>query len=245
MLWRDEVRELEPAFRGDLAGGVYFPDEAHVDPTRYVRAIGAAAAAAGADVVTGQQVSALRHREGGLEVEAGGRAPRATTSVRAAGAWTAPRARTLGVPVPLTGGKGYHVDLAPGPDDPRIPALIHGTRCAITPLGDRLRIAGTLEVAGLDEGPSAARIETVRRAGLRLLGADGRDTLDVWTGLRPCTPDGLPVIGRPASLPGLVLATGHAMKGLSLAPVTGRLVGELVAGEPPSHDLAPLGPDRF
>jgi D-amino-acid dehydrogenase len=63
--------------------------------------------------------------------------------------------------------------------------------------------------------------------------------------LRPCTPDGLPVIGRPARAPGLILATGHAMKGISLAPVTGRLVSELVAGEPPSHDLAPFSPDRF
>jgi D-amino-acid dehydrogenase len=245
MLWRDEVRELEPALRGELAGGMYFPEEAHVDPARYVRAIGAAAAAAGVDVVTGQPVSALRRRDGDLEVEAGHRTLRAKTIVLATGAWTGRLARTVGVSVPLTGGKGYHVDLAPGPGDPRIPVLIQGTRCAITPLPDRLRIAGTLEVAGLDERPSAARIETVRRAGARVLGSDGRETIDVWTGLRPCAPDGLPVIGRPASLPGLVLATGHAMKGLSLAPITGRLVAELVAGEKPGHDLAPLSPDRF
>jgi glycine/D-amino acid oxidase-like deaminating enzyme len=69
--------------------------------------------------------------------------------------------------------------------------------------------------------------------------------IDVWAGLRPCAPDGLPVIGRPAGLPGVVLATGHAMKGLSLAPVTGRLVAELVYGATPSHDLAPFSPDRF
>jgi glycine/D-amino acid oxidase-like deaminating enzyme len=69
--------------------------------------------------------------------------------------------------------------------------------------------------------------------------------IDVWAGLRPCTPDGLPVIGTPAGLQRVVLATGHAMKGLSLAPVTAHLVGELVAGEPPSHDLSPFRPDRF
>ena len=76
-------------------------------------------------------------------------------------------------------------------------------------------------------------------------GLAGRRVVDVWAGLRPCTPDGLPVIGRPQDAPGLVLATGHAMKGVSLAPVTGRLVAELVAGEPPSLDMRPFRPDRF
>ena len=76
-------------------------------------------------------------------------------------------------------------------------------------------------------------------------GLEGRRVVDVWAGLRPCTPDGLPIIGAPQGLPGLVLATGHAMKGVSLAPVTAKLVGELVTGETPSHDVAPFRPDRF
>ena len=69
--------------------------------------------------------------------------------------------------------------------------------------------------------------------------------VDVWAGLRPCTPDGLPVIERPEGLPTLVLATGHAMKGVSLAPVTAKLVGELVTGGSASHDLRPFDPNRF
>jgi D-amino-acid dehydrogenase len=69
--------------------------------------------------------------------------------------------------------------------------------------------------------------------------------LEVWRGLRPCTPDGLPIVGRPAGLENLVLATGHAMMGLTLAPVTGRLVAELLSGERLSHDLGPVSPDRF
>jgi D-amino-acid dehydrogenase len=159
--------------------------------------------------------------------------------------WSGPLARGLGLSLPLTGGKGYHVDLAPAGGDPRVPLLLHGSRSAVTPYPDRLRLTGTLEVAGLDDRAVPGRVAAVRRAGARVLALDGRETLDVWTGLRPCAPDGLPVIGRPAALPGLVLATGHAMKGLSLAPVNARLVAELVAGEPPSHDLEPLRPDRF
>jgi D-amino-acid dehydrogenase len=240
-----EVRALEPALRGPVAGGVYFPDEAHVDPLRYVRAVGAAAAAAGADVNTDHEVRALHLRGGAIAVETAQGTLRPKTVVLAAGVWTEPLARGLGGSVPVTGGKGYHVDLARAEADPRVPILIQASRCAITPLADRLRLTGTLEIAGRDGSRNAARVETVRRAGARVLGDGDREVLDVWTGLRPCTPDGLPVIGRPAALPGLVLATGHAMKGLSLAPVTGLLVAELVGGDPPSHELGPLSPDRF
>jgi len=223
----DEARELEPALRGPIAGAIFFPQEAHVDPLRYVRAIGEAAAKAGADIQTNVEVRSLDRL-------------RTKTVVVAAGVWSGGLAD-----VPVTGGKGYHLDLSPADGDPRVPVLMQEGRFALTPLEGRLRVAGMLEVAGLDARPNPARVEAMKRAAARVLGGDGRVTLDVWTGLRPCAPDGLPVIGRPAARPELVIATGHAMKGLSLAPVTGRLVAELVTGEPPSHDLAPFSPDRF
>jgi D-amino-acid dehydrogenase len=113
-------------------------------------------------------------------------------------------------------------------------------------LPGRLRLSGTLELAGLDMSISRVRVEAIRRAAARVLAIDDeRPEVDVWAGLRPCTPDGLPVIGRPFGVEPLVLATGHARKGLSLSPITGRLVAELIAGEPPSLDLGPLSPDRF
>jgi D-amino-acid dehydrogenase len=221
----DEARVFEPALSGPIAGAILFPQEAHVDPLRYVEAVGEAAAKAGADIRTGVEVRALD----GL---------RASTVVLAAGVWSAQLAG-----VPVTGGKGYHVDVEAASGDPRVPVLLQEARSALTPLDGRLRLAGTLEVAGLDDRLNPARVEAMRRAAARVLGRDERLPLDVWTGLRPCTPDGLPVIGRLA--PRVVVATGHAMKGLSLAPVTGRLVAELVTGEQPSHDLAPFSPDRF
>jgi D-amino-acid dehydrogenase len=223
----DEARAFEPALRGPIAGAVYFPQEAHLDPLRYVRAVGEAAAKAGADIQTNVEVRSLDRL-------------RTKTVVVAAGVWSGRLAD-----VPVTGGKGYHVDVAAAEGDPQLPMLLQEARSALTPLDGRLRLAGMLEVAGLDERPNPARVAAMRRAAARVLGGDQREPLDVWTGLRPCTPDGLPVIGQPAARPELVLATGHAMKGLSLAPVTGRLVAELVTGEQPSHDLAPFSPDRF
>ena len=127
-----------------------------------------------------------------------------------------------------------------------MPVFMQEARTIATPLDGRLRLSGTLELAGLDLSVSRVRVEAIGRAAARVLqGQNSRRVVETWAGLRPCTPDGLPVIGRPARLPSLVLATGHAMKGLALAPVTAHLVAELVAGERSSHDLAPFSPDRF
>jgi D-amino-acid dehydrogenase len=221
----DGTRELEPALVGPLVGSVRYPTEGRVDPLRFVETVGRAAADAGAEIRTRSEVSSLREL-------------RAETVVVAAGAWS----RRL-VKLPLEGGKGYHVDYGRSEDDPRIPAWIQETWTIATPLPDRLRLSGTLELAGLDLGISERRVEKIRAGGERWFrGLQGRRVLETWAGLRPCLPDGLPAIGR---LGGVVIATGHAMKGVSLAPVTGRLVAQLLAGEQPEHDLALFRPDRF
>jgi D-amino-acid dehydrogenase len=247
VLERAQARELEPALAGDPAGAVYYPDDGHCDPHRFVHAVGAAAAEAGATILTRVEVLGFRRRNGRIEgVQTTAGDVGAATVVLAAGAWSPLLARGLGVFAPIEGGKGYHVDLETAPGDPGLPVWFQETRVIATPLAGRLRLAGTLELAGLDESVNRIRVEAITKAAKRgIAGLEGRRVLEVWRGLRPCTPDGLPLVGRPAALENLVLATGHAMMGLTLAPVTGRLVAELVTGEPPSHDLAPLRPDRF
>jgi D-amino-acid dehydrogenase len=231
----DEARQLVPALRPGLEGAVLHREEAHVDPLRYVQAIGAAAAAEGAEIRTRVDVGALG-RGNVLESSEGRFRPE--TVVLAAGAWTAKLVPLL----PVTGGKGYHVDLVAEPGDPALPLLFPELRCAVTPLDGRLRLTGTLEVSGLDATVRPRRVDAVRAIATRI-GREGGRELSVWTGLRPCTPDGLPLIGRVA--PSVVVATGHAMKGISLAPITAQLVAELVAGERPSYDLTAFSPDRF
>jgi D-amino-acid dehydrogenase len=243
---RGQALELEPALRPHTVGAVYYPDEAHCDSLRFVEAVAAAASAEGAKVCTGIEVQRIRRLSGDVVLETTQGELRPSTAVLAAGAWTRQLARSAGVYLPLEGGKGYHVDLEASATDPRIPVWLQESWAIATPLPGRLRLAGTLELAGLDQTIDALRAEAVRRGGERgLRGLEGRRAVDVWAGLRPCAPDGLPVIGTAEGAPGIVLATGHAMKGLSLAPVTARLVGELVAGESPSHDLSPFSPDRF
>jgi len=246
VLGRSETQELEPAVGDRIAGSVYYPDEAHCDPLAFVYAVARAAREAGATIETDAAVQRLRRSNGGIAVDWNRGTARAGTVVLAAGAWSTQLAAPLGVFLPQEGGKGYHVDLALTREDPKIPISFDEAHVIATPLPDRLRLSGTLELAGLDESISRVRVDAIRRAAARVLAIDDeRRELETWAGLRPCTPDGLPVIGRPFGVEPLVLATGHARKGLSLSPVTGRLVAELVAGEPSSFDLAPLSPDRF
>jgi D-amino-acid dehydrogenase len=169
----------------------------------------------------------------------------AGTVVVAAGAWTPGVVRELGIFVPVEGGKGYHVDFEAEDGDPKVPVFLQEARVIATPLPGRLRIAGTLELSGLDLGVDRVRLEAILRASHRVLRLRGHRVIEIWRGLRPCAPDGLPIIGRPPGHDTVVLATGHAMMGLTLAPVTGRLVAEIVSGETPSHDVTALRPDRF
>jgi D-amino-acid dehydrogenase len=242
------TRELEPALIGPVAGSVRYPREGRVDPVRFVETIGRAAADAGVDIRTDADVRSLDELK-------------AETVVVAAGAWSKELVR-----LPLEGGKGYHIDFEPSDDDPRMPSWIQETWTIATPLPPleawpagtatpgvkagppsaspgRLRLSGTLELAGLDLSISTRRVDKIREGGERWFrGLRGRRVLETWAGLRPCLPDGLPAIGR---LDGVVVATGHAMKGVALSPITGRLVAQLVAGEATDHDLTPFRPDRF
>ncbi len=199
------------AHRLASTGAVRYPDEGRVDPQLFVEAVGRAAVEAGVDIRYGVEVRSLDELQ-------------AETVVVAAGAWT----RQL-VSLPLEGGKGYHIDYERSAEDPRIPTWVSETWTIATPLPGKLRLSGTLELAGLDLSISQRRVDTIRRGGERWFrGLGERPVIETWAGLRPCLPDGLPAIGR---LGRVVVATGHAMKGVSLAPVTGRMVAQLVGGE--------------
>ena len=126
--------------------------------------------------------------------------------------------------------------------------LLEEARVAVTPMGDRLRFSGTMELAGFDSSVNARRVRALLRSVPSYLG--GLDPVqmqqgEIWAGLRPCTPDGLPFIGRFRNYENLIAATGHAMVGISLAPITGKLVTEIVHGRIPSIDLHLLRPDRY
>ncbi|MER3455476.1 MAG: FAD-dependent oxidoreductase [candidate division GAL15 bacterium] len=236
------VREREPLLRGDLVGGVYFPGDAHLDPAALVEVLARRAARLGVEVRTGQ-AARLRRRGRMVLVQADAAELQPPAVVVAAGAWSGLLLRQAGFSLPLVPAKGYSVTVTDA-QLPSSPLMLSEARVAVTPLpGGRLRLAGTLELGVWSLRPNPRRVAAIRRAAARYLTV-GPEGGEVWAGLRPCTPDGLPAVGRPSVADNLVVATGHGTFGISLAAVTGELVAGAVVGPAP-EDLLPLSPDRF
>jgi D-amino-acid dehydrogenase len=242
-----EAREIEPALSQQISGAVLYPREAHCDPGAFVSALLAAARDHGAELRTGVEVRRIRRTNGAvsqLETTAGTFA--VGTLLVAAGTWTAQLARQIGTYVPLQPAKGYHVEIDANGKQVGLPIYMEDARVIATPLGKRIRFAGTLELSGDGAELDPVRVQALRRAGARVLDlAPSAGDVQVWQGLRPCTPDGLPVIGWADGIDNMLLATGHAMLGITLAPVTGEIVASLVCGDQPRHDLEALSPARF
>jgi D-amino-acid dehydrogenase len=168
--------------------------------------------------------------------------------ILAAGAWSPAVARDLRrLKIPVQAAKGYSLTVPrPAAGSPAIPLMLSEARVAVTPMGDLLRFAGTLELAGLDLSINQRRVDAIARAGQAYLQIERvAPTEEAWRGLRPCTPDGLPILGRTRAYENLIVATGHAMLGMSLGPITGKLVAQVALSEKPELDLHPLRAERF
>ena len=148
----------------------------------------------------------------------------------------------------MQAGKGYSLTLPKPKQMARRGIILVEARVAVTPIGETLRFGGTMEIAGLNETINPARIRGLVKSVSRFFPdftpADF-DGVEPWCGLRPVSPDGLPYIGRFARWRNLLVGAGHAMMGMSLGPITGRLINEVLSGEAPSVALELLSPDRF
>jgi D-amino-acid dehydrogenase len=252
-----EAAAREPGLRLDVAGAVYYPLDCHLAPGRLLAALRRRAEAAGARIVPGEvsgwrrtgdtvEAALISNGADGADSAAGGIA--ADEFVLSAGIGSKVVARDLGLRLPLEAGKGYSVTLEAPRRIPAVCAILAEARVAVTPMGGALRFGGTFELSGPDRAIDPARVAGILRSIPRYLpdfSAEDFRGLPVWSGLRPCSPDGLPYLGRTAGFKNLSIATGHATMGVSLGPITGRLIAEILAGEAPSLDLAPLRPDRF
>jgi D-amino-acid dehydrogenase len=241
-----EARRLFPGLRCALAGAYFFPEDGHLDPLRFTVAVAELAAHAGASVVTGAEALSLEPAPDGVRAVTTRGDFTAGQVVLAAGAWSPLLARGLGLRLPIEPAKGYSVDVERPHDFPELPLYLGDAHVVLTPLGDTLRLGSTLELSGWDMRVRPRRVAYLREGARRAIGLpeDG-EVRQRWRGPRPVTPDGLPVIGRVPGRERVILATGHCMLGLSLGPVTGRLVAELAGGGEPSIGLAPLSPARW
>ncbi len=249
VLGPDEMHELEPGVRFTASGGVYYPGDAHLTPGIFVDRMRERVIAGGVRYVHSTRVTGFVTRPSGITaVTTTGGTYAADEFVIAGGAWSPGILRALRLQIPMQPGKGYSVTVRNPPVLPRIPMLLEEARVAVTPMGGRLRFSGTMELAGFDTSVNDRRVRALLRSVPAYLGDYDPVQLaggEVWAGLRPCTPDGLPFIGRFRKYENLIAAAGHAMVGMSLAPVTGKLVAEIVHGRIPTIDLHLLRPDRY
>jgi D-amino-acid dehydrogenase len=242
---KSEVREVEPAAREDVIGGVHFTGDAHLNPALFLKGLGERVRAMGAEVyentsVTGfesaeEKVRVVITRAGKFEAE---------QVILSAGAWTPIVARGLNLKIPIQPARGYSLTAAAIQNMPRHALILGDRRVAVSPLGDLIRVTGRLEVGNYSMEPNPrwiARLENFAREYLRL--NEKLDIKETWAGLRPITPDGVPIIGVSPRHKNLILATGHAMLGLSLGPGTGQVVADLANGKTPPFDLRPMNAD--
>jgi D-amino-acid dehydrogenase len=245
----DDVHELEPTMTLRVAGGVIYELDAHVIPERFHATLTRLVRERGGTFLWNTEVrgwswsrrtvQAAKTTQGEIGAD---------EFVVAAGSASSALVRPLGLGLPLQPGKGYSMTIDRPRELPRRPLLLQEVRVAITPMAGRLRFGGTMELGARGLQIHPPRIRGIIRSAIRYLTAfRAEDFLETrpWCGLRPCSPDGLPYVGRVSRWENLSVASGHAMMGLSLAPITGRLVAEVISNQKPSIPLRALNPERY
>ncbi len=239
------LRATEPLLGDEAVAGFVIPGERWADPSSLLDDLTDAARRAGIEVRTHAPVTAIHDLGDGVELDTANCAVAGAAVVVAAGVWARDLVAPLGVKLTMQAGKGYSFALHPARMPERLLELADAHVMA-TPMGSRLRIAGTMEFDGTTDRFRPARIDAiVRRLAPILPAVDLSARTEEWVGPRPMTPDGLPILGPLAGHPRVVLATGHNMLGMTLGPVTGQVVAGLVCGDGPGIDLAPFAPARF
>ena len=237
-----ETMDLEPALKSELTGSVFFKQDASIHPERFMRALEAHLRAAGVHFLDAEVKSFERS---GDAVQAVGTTKGRFASkhvVLAAGSWSPFLASKLGSALAVQPAKGYSITVPISGPSLKIPCILTDEKVSIAPMPGCLRFGGTLALQGYDSSVDERRASPIRR--LAETYCEGVDKVPTWAGFRPASPDGLPFIGALPSAPNVFAATGHGMMGVTLGPVTGKLISELIQGGSPSLDVVPFASDR-
>jgi D-amino-acid dehydrogenase len=246
---REELKQFTGDHRTTAVGGIFYPQDTQLIPRRFVHQLARHINTNGVQLLTATEVlgfesafrkiSAVKTTRGDISVK---------EVVLAGGTWSSEIARDLGLKLWIEPAKGYSVTFKRPSTYPPIPLNFVEARVVSTPMDDWIRFSGTLELAGFDMSINKPRLEAILKAVPAYLpdfNPSGLKLVEIWRGLRPCTPDGLPYLGRPAAYDNLIIAAGHGMLGISLAPITGKMVSQLVNHQKPSVGVAALSIERF
>ncbi len=239
----------DPAVAMDVAGSVYYPKDCHLAPAKLMHTLEDELKKLGVEIrretaalgwiTRGSTIEAAQTTTGGYDAD---------EFVLCSGIWSDELARGLDLRIPMQAGKGYSVTLDAPRRLPELCSILVEGRVAVTPMNGKLRFGGTMELGGISSTVNAARVRGIVKSALKYFPdfrAEDFDNLPAWNGMRPCSPDGLPYLGRTAKYDNLIVATGHAMMGISLGPATGKIVSEILEREKPSVEIGLLDPDRY
>jgi D-amino-acid dehydrogenase len=250
LLDADALHDREPCLSDRARHALFFADDRQVEPDSLTSSLAKRLRELGAGVREHTRVLDIEHTGGRATavITESGRIP-CDQLVLAAGVWTGALAAKLGVRLPIRPGKGYSVDYFPSPVALNTPLTFEDAHVAVTPLDGRLRLAGTMEFSGMGREINARRVDAIKRAASRGFRDWDEATPHAapWAGLRPMAADGLPIVGRLQPDGNVVVASGHGMLGLTLAPSTAKTVRDLardIASRSVSRPTA-YGPERF
>ncbi|MDP6339050.1 MAG: FAD-dependent oxidoreductase [Candidatus Marinimicrobia bacterium] len=243
------VKAIETGMDTAILGGVHYPMDCNINPVLFLDVMQKYLRAGGVKIQYNTMIHGFQTNNGEIEsVETKQGKWKANQFVLSAGSVAGKLAGIIGLKMPMMAGKGYSVTMESPVKKPALPAILIEARIASTPMGPNWRFGGTMTVTDSDRKINIRKLKAMLKSvqdyypEYDLSWTEG---LDPWVGLRPLSADGLPYIGPFKEYPNLIAATGHAMQGISLSPVTGKLVRDIISKKETGFDMDMLSPDRF
>ena len=249
ILERDELRKYEPDVELDIYGAILFKDDAHIHPGKFMLAMKDYLTRDGVEfqlnttvtdfVKTGKKVTGVITDHGTFDAD---------EVVITPGSWMPQLAKKLNIRILVEGGKGYSYTYDHVERNIKYPAILVDDRCAVSPWGHSLRIGGTMEFSGLNENILPNRMKGIYDSVKKFypgLEIDLPPSDQIWSGLRPVTPDGLPYIGRSEAWSNVSFGGGHAMLGISAGAATGLILSDIISGKKLPMDISSFAIERF
>jgi D-amino-acid dehydrogenase len=246
---KDELQQFIGDIQTTAVGGIFSPDDAQLVPDRFVHQLARFIEKKGVHLlnsvevlgfeISGRKVTTVKTTRGEIFVG---------EVILAGGCWSGDLARELKIRLMIEPAKGYSVTFKRPAACPAIPIAMSEAEVVLTPMQDMIRFAGTFELAGFDLSINARRLKAILKAipaYLPDIDPDALELIEIWRGLRPCSPDGLPYLGRPRQYDNVIIAAGHGMLGISLAPITGKIVSQLASDQAQAMDISALRIERF
>ena len=246
--WGNEAREFEPALTRDVNGAFHLEADRHIRPDSLTSSLVEWLSSRGVAFSFNNSAVGFDIHEGNVRaIEATGGRIEADAFVIAAGAYSGRLAKLAGTKLPIQAGKGYKIDYAQTPAKPTHSLSLHEARMAVTPTDAFTRLAGTMELSGINTVVRQERVKALARGAARFLRdwpADiPQETVD--SGMRPMTPDGMPIIGAMPKLRNLTVSTGHQMLGLTLAPASAEALADVILTGKVPPVIEAFSPNRF